>query len=291
MKLIKFLNYPYPFYENTRQGFGICLGIGVFIASFCYFFQPFGLDKISTLGQLGYGLVSFLVCYFYIVILPLIFSKSLQTKGWKIYKEILWICTIVISLSAANYYYSGLFFSMPSNSIQIFLYVLLYTALVALIPAVAIILYKQLFVYKKIISDTQKITSKLALKKLVHDELGKTKDQIILSSENNNDLLKLNIKEFNFLTSAGNYVEVFFVNGNGPQKKLIRNNISKIEKQLNGFNSIIRCHRSHIINSNNVKKATGNLQGYKLQFEDFEDVIPVSRSYTKKLKSSILKSN
>lgn len=289
MKLIKFLNYPYPFYEDTKQSFTICAGIGIFITGFCYFFKPFGLDKISVIGQLGYGIVSFSVCSFYIIILPLIFKNHLRTKGWKIYKEILWICTIVISLAISNYYYSGFFFSKPADSsLMTFLIVIFYTALVALIPAVAIILYKQLFVYKKIIRDTQKISSKLALKNLVHQELDKSKSNVIISSENSNDILEININEFYFLTSSGNYVEVFYVKNDMPQKKLIRNNISKIETQLKGFNSIIRCHRSHIINSTKIKQANGNLQGYQLKFLKFEEIIPVSRSYTKKIKNNVL---
>ena len=288
MSIIKFLNYPYPFYEDTKQSVKICVGIGIFITAFCYFFKPVGLDQIPVLGQLGYGLVSFLVCSFYIILLPMIWKKQLRTQGWKIYKEILWICTIVTSLAIANYYYSGFFFSPPSNPTETFLFVIFYTGLIALIPAVAIILYKQLFVYKKIISDTQKISSKLALKNLVHQELDKGKSNLKITSDNNNDILELNVDEFYFLSSSGNYVEIFYYRNETPQKKLIRNNISKIEQQLKEFNSIIRCHRSHMINASKINKASGNLQGYQLQFLNFPDTIPVSRSYTKKIKNNIL---
>ena len=60
------------------------------------------------------------------------------------------------------------------------------------------------------------------------------------------------------------------------------------EQQLKEFNSIIRCHRSHMINASKINKASGNLQGYQLQFLNFPDTIPVSRSYTKKIKNNIL---
>jgi len=288
MKLIKFLNYPYPFYENSKQGLGICLSIGVFIASFCYFFKPFGLDQVSSTGLLGYGLVSFVVCSLFIVVLPLIFKFYLKTEGWKIYKELLWIFLIVISLAIANYYYSGLFFDRSDNTISTFLFVVFCTALIALIPAIAIILYKQLFVYKKIIRDTQKLETKIALQTLVHQKLDNSTQAISFISENNNDNLSVQSNDICYLSSSGNYVEIFYHKEGIIEKKLLRNNISKIEKQLVKFPRLARCHRSFIINLDKIVKVNGNLQGYQLKFEGIDKLVPVSRSYTKLIKSEIL---
>ncbi len=289
MKLIKFLNYPYPFYENARQGFKICLGIGIFITAFCFFFRPFGLDELSTLGLIGYGLVSFLICSFHIVVLPLIFKKNLKTEGWKIYKEILWILAINISLAFGNYFYSGFIFRAGYRfDIKIFLIVLFCTIIVAVIPAIAIILYKQLFVYKKILKDVKKIDAKLIESNNSYKHISKEL-KVLTLSESKKDQFKINANDFVLLSSAGNYVEIFFKENQTIQKKLLRNNIYKIEQQLKKFDHIIRCHRSHIVNLNHIKKVTGNLQGYQLSIEGLENLIPVSRSYSKAIKNKILK--
>ncbi|NND52314.1 MAG: LytTR family transcriptional regulator [Flavobacteriaceae bacterium] len=287
-KLVKFLNYPYPFYENSLQGIKISLSIGIFIASFCYFFEPWGMVDISSGKKIGYGIVSLMVCGFYIVLLPLIFTSHLRSKGWKIYKEILWILLICLSLSAANYFYSGYAFDAgyafnPGN----FLIVLLYTFLVAIIPAITIILYKQLFVYKKVIKEVARMDSEIVKRNGIEipDNFQK---KISFSSESKNDTLQIYPHEFKFLRSSGNYLEIFYTEGAQAKKKLIRNSISKLERDLKSHEQFVRCHRSFIVNLDRIIHVNGNLQGYQLEFENLEWRIPVSRRYTKTIKDKIL---
>ena len=71
---IAVLNKPYPFYESPMQALKLCTAIGFFIAVFCFVFEPFGMDQMEyspkAIAELGYGLVSFLVCAFFMVVLP-----------------------------------------------------------------------------------------------------------------------------------------------------------------------------------------------------------------------------
>ena len=288
MRLIRFLNYPYPFYENTKQGFKISFSIGLFIAIFCYLFMPFGLDKLNSSGRLGYGLVSFLVCGLYIVILPLIFKNVLQNKGWKIYKEIIWILLINLSLAFANYFYTGYLFNAGYKfNFRIFLFVLTCTVIIAVIPAITIILYKQLFVYKKIVKEVAQLDSQIMAKNDSYNYVVPQK-KLAITSENNKDIIEIKESDLMFIASAGNYIELYFLNDNTIEKKLLRNNISKVEQQLKKFKNIIRCHRSYIINLDKIEKVSGNLQGYQLSFKNMQEHIPVSRSYTKTIKTAIL---
>ncbi|NNE15325.1 MAG: LytTR family transcriptional regulator [Saprospiraceae bacterium] len=287
--MIKFLQAPYPFYENSKQGLQICLGIGVFIAAFCVLFRPFGLDRLRISHQLGYGIVSFLVCCFFIVFLPMIFKRQLRNKGWKIYKEILWVLLITISLTIANYFYSGFAFDQGySFDVNSFLLVLFYTSLVAIIPAITIILYKKLVVLKKVLKDTEVLDARL--NSINSEALLESGSELIhLKSRLKNDDLKLSSQQFLVSASSGNYVEIYYCLNGQIEKKLLRNNISEIEKQLNDHERIMRCHRSFIVNLDQIEHIQGNLQGYQLQLHEFEKRIPVSRSYTKKIKNSILK--
>jgi DNA-binding LytR/AlgR family response regulator len=61
-----------------------------------------------------------------------------------------------------------------------------------------------------------------------------------------------------------------------------------VELQLKKFKNIIRCHRSYIVNLENIENISGNLQGYQLNFKQYTEQVPVSRSYTKKIKSAIM---
>ena len=220
--MIKFLNSPYPFYESNRHGLRICLGIGIFIAAFCLFIQPFGLDQVSAVGRFGYGLVSFIICSLFILIFPMIWPGKLRMEGWTVLKEIIWISAIVMALAIANYFYSGLVFNAGFGiHIESFLIVLAYTLLVAMIPAVAIILYKQLIQYKKVINEVENMENKLnQMAGSVNGDQGRT---ISISSESGNDKINIQSNNFVYAASAGNYVEIFYRNDGHIKKHLVRN--------------------------------------------------------------------
>jgi len=287
-KIIQFLNYPYPFYENMLQAFKLSLGIGFFIGLFCYLFRPFGLDDATDIELLGFGLVSFLVCGFYMILLPLVFSRMLRHRKWRIYKEILWILLITSSIATANYFYLGFIFDAGyAFNLRIFIFVLTCTAIIAIIPAIAIILYKQVFVYKRIVKEVEKIDAKLISRNslFVQDE---SKIRITFKSDTRKNDVHIFLDQFVLLSSFGNYIEVYYVKNNELTKQLIRNTISNIEKDLKEINSIVRCHRSHMINLQKIDRVKGNLQGYQLFFKVVDMQVPVSRSYTRLIKEAVL---
>lgn len=287
-KFLKFFNAPYPFYEDTKQGFKVSLGIGTFIGLFCYLFKPFGLQADVNEKLLGFGVVSFLVCAFYMMLLPLIFKKSLNNRGWKIYKEILWIILITTSISKANYFYLGYIKNIGYTfNLKVFLSIIYHTSIIATIPAITIILYKQVFIFKKIVKEVERIDAKLIANNSIENE--QAKEKVILKSDTKKNDLELFVDQLVAITSFGNYLEVFFIEEEKLSKKLIRNAISTVENDLKEAENIIRCHRSHIINLNKVEKVEGNLQGYQVFFKEENLQIPVSRSYTKKVKNAVFK--
>ncbi len=94
--------------------------------------------------------------------------------------------------------------------------------------------------------------------------------------------LKLAIKKQNllFIQSSDNYVEISFLEHGIPQKYLLRNSIKNIET-LFVDTSIIRCHRSFIVNLANIEKATKTTSGFRLRIQHCQETdIPVSKSYT-----------
>lgn len=285
---MKFLNDPYPFYENIRQAFKLSIAIGSFIGLFCYLFRPFGLEAATDIQLLGFGLVSFLVCAFYMMLLPVIFEEALSHKKWKVYKEILWILLITSSIATANYFYLGLIFNAGNTfNLRVFLFVLTCTAIIAIIPAIAIILYKQVFVYKRIVKEVEKIDAKLVSRNILFSE-DESKIRITFKSDTKKNDVHIFLDQFVLLSSFGNYIEVYYLKEHELKKQLIRNTISNIEKDLKEIKSIVRCHRSHMINLQKIHRVTGNLQGYQLFFKVVDLQVPVSRSYTKLIKEAVL---
>ncbi len=94
----------------------------------------------------------------------------------------------------------------------------------------------------------------------------------------------LNIKKNAFLyaQSEGNYSNIFYLNSEIVEKELLRISLKNLEEQI-GDETIIRCHRSYILNIQNANRKQGNAQGYKISLKLTDEKIPVSRKYIDKI--------
>ncbi len=246
------------------------------------------MDKASESQQLGYGLVVLVVCLFYSIVLPFLFKRQLRNKGWTIAKEFVWILLIFSSLGTITYFYSAyilygtLVFSFGEFAITLF-----NTTITAILPTIPILLYKKIFVYRRIIREVEKIDARVIDQSDQHF-FYQSDGKISLESDNNDSPIDIYMNEFLYLAASGNYIEVYLEKDNTVSKKLIRNNISKVAKQFDNFEDAMRCHRSYIVNLKKVNNISGNLQGYQFYFKNTPNVVPVSRSNTKKVKEYFL---
>jgi len=99
-------------------------------------------------------------------------------------------------------------------------------------------------------------------------------------SENGKKSLSLKPEFFLFLKSADNYVEVYYRNGEGIKKQLLRNTLKNIEQRYHQSPYVKRCHRGYLVNPTNVQ--VSNLRGansLKLLVDQIE--VPVSAKYLK----------
>ena len=280
----KFINQPYPFYANSRQAWLLDLAISVFIAFFCIVFQPFGLDQLPSPLRFwvcaGYGAVTFLITAINMVVLPQIFPNILSEKVWTVYKEVIWVCWMIFTIATANYFYSGLFFDFDPGW-GLFFMVQRSTAVIALIPAIGVIFFKQLYMYKKYIHEAERMNQHLFHS--LHD-FDEQKDVIVIKSKNGKESIEITLEQLLCITATGNYIEVYYSTNTGTAKELFRNKISTVYEQLKGLRGIIRCHRTHIVNLNHVKGVQGNSQGYKLEVNGMDGLIPVARSQSKEIR-------
>ncbi|MBN1398012.1 MAG: LytTR family transcriptional regulator [Bacteroidetes bacterium] len=112
-------------------------------------------------------------------------------------------------------------------------------------------------------------------------------NKVVLHESNGKYAKVFNNQELCFIKSAGNYVEVYS-NKNGIIKPtLLRNSFKNIGSQVTTSGTIIKCHRTYMVNTSMVVSVEGNSQGYKVRIKDYELEIPVSRSYTKDIQERI----
>ena len=67
----------------------------------------------------------------------------------------------------------------------------------------------------------------------------------------------------------------------------IQSTLAGVLDDLAEYGNIFQCHRSFVVNLNNISSAKGNSNGYTLELGDGLATVPVSRSFVPKLKSFI----
>jgi len=103
-------------------------------------------------------------------------------------------------------------------------------------------------------------------------------------SEYSSDNLKLLIADIAIIKSADNYVEITFREGEGFNKKLIRNTLKNVEQQIKPYTNFIRCHRTCIVNAHFIEKLNRNYNSHWLSIKQYDEKVPVSRQYLLKIR-------
>lgn len=97
--------------------------------------------------------------------------------------------------------------------------------------------------------------------------------------------LKFTVKLENiyYIKAEGNYVNVFYNNKGGISSFVLRNKIQAIEDSVAGT-PLMRCHRTYIVNTNNIKLIRTEDEGYYIDFNQSGlEAVPVSNTYREKI--------
>ncbi|WP_340077120.1 LytTR family DNA-binding domain-containing protein [Leptobacterium sp. I13] len=111
-----------------------------------------------------------------------------------------------------------------------------------------------------------------------HNSPAITKRRIKLCSSDGKEALYLDICDLLFIKNEDAYSCIYYLKNDRIEKRLLRGNLSSFEKQLQF--PLIRVHRSFVVNLINVFKIKGKTQEYKLEMEQLNMEIPVSKKYT-----------
>ena len=166
------------------------------------------------------------------------------------------------------------------------LYIVFKVILVCLLPLIIlIILYKNKSLAG--IVETLQDQNEYYLSRIgEYEEIG-GEEEIDIISANNSDRLTIKIKNIVSVKSADNYIEIFYLENDLVEKKLIRNTLKNIETQLANQRSFIRCHRTSIVNTKYIEKLESNYSGNSLRMSCYEEMIPVSRQYLKPVREAL----
>ncbi len=108
------------------------------------------------------------------------------------------------------------------------------------------------------------------------------KDRIVSIKTDTKEELTINLKNLLYIEAQENYSRVVWMVDDGLTEKLLRVTLKNIEDQI-ADDTILRCHRSFIINAKVKYTILGNSNGYRLKLKLFKHTIPISRSLGKEI--------
>jgi len=268
-RIVGILKKPFPGHENRVSYFKNVIFISLFIAFFLYIFQPFGLSEFegnTFLICLGFGAMTLLSQIFYFLIVNRIPFLNDQSKNFTFGKWIIVMTGLLMIISVANFAFARAFIERAS---WVYLPRMVFaTVAVGIFPTVlvgAISLSRQERKYQSISSE-------------INDKIIEAIDP---DNHSQQSLFGIGIDQIKYVEALQNYVRIGFINEGGQfSEKMERATLKSLSDSI-AESSIVKCHRSFLVNSNSIISTSGNAQGLILALSDCPKEIPVSRTYVK----------
>lgn len=96
------------------------------------------------------------------------------------------------------------------------------------------------------------------------------------------ETLTINLEDLLYIQAQDNYSRVVWKEKEQVKHKTLRVTLKKLESQIED-KSVMRCHKSYLVNTHAPFSVSGNAKGYKLRLKGFADAVPVSRSLGKEI--------
>lgn len=265
------------FIALSKKYFKSYLVIAIAVFLFILFFQPFSAIIFEFENKLlfiaGFGMIIFLI----LVIVQVIFQRHLihveaDDEENSLLNSLYYLSQIALNSIAYAFYIR--YVGHTDITFNLMLRVIV----------ISLSLPVTIHLKNTIASQRGRIKKLIHENRLIQDQLKQFSENYVnrfieLNSDNSSDNIRILVSDLIFLKSADNYVEVGFRDGDDFKKKMIRNTLKNIEKQLEEFNNFVRTHRSSIVNIQYIDKLHKNFNTYWLTLEETRETIPVSRQY------------
>ncbi|MEO1435181.1 MAG: LytTR family DNA-binding domain-containing protein [Bacteroidota bacterium] len=275
------LNQVYPAPRPTKRSLWIALLFGVFIGGFLWYFEPFDIDlsqgRIDGLWVWGFGVISSLVLILSLYVLPHFFPSWFSDDFWRIKHQLLYWSIILLVIATGNGLYTNYLNELPFSWGR-YWWIINRTFILGIIPFSFILM---LDFYRRDQHFSQEAQQLEGIKNSPMQETptGSWTIQTDLKTE----YFSFLEQAFYFARAEGNYIDLYLMQDAQLTATTYRLTLSAFEKQLDSP-SLMRCHRSYLVNLDKVQSVTGNAQGLKLVLEDGRSIVPVARNYVTTIK-------
>ncbi len=270
-----FLNrlYPLPLKTNRLKD---CLMASLIVFALLFFLQPFGFNTYGgnkLLVSAVFGIITFTCqAFFEYVVIDLL---TRHVKRWTILVHALTIITMVLFIGVCNFLYFAYISGAPLRFKYLMGFIYSAFAFGAIITSALMAWNYNVYLRNKMEELLDKNTEEQKdIVVAIHDQTVRGKD------------LEIKLNDFLYAEAQKNNVRVCYMKDGEAESKEIRSTLTSILNDL-PYKNVFQCHRSFLVNVNNITAAKGNSNGYQLQVGNCKESIPVSRTYVPKLKAFI----
>ena len=112
-------------------------------------------------------------------------------------------------------------------------------------------------------------------------------DLLTFRGQGSNDRIAVSVDKFFYAQAQDNYVELKYLHQGNVAKFLMRASISKLADTVKS--TVVRSHRSFLVNLYQVKMIRGNDADARLTLEQIDEEIPVSKTYSAQVMEELRK--
>lgn len=246
--------------------------VSIFALVFINIYSPFNASSWFEMGRIQFFFYSSALILFgmlVIVISKLIFYLQVGRIRFTYLIFGLWHVTEVVLLAAVYLVVDLVLLKSEMELVERFTGLLSITLLVLAIP------YSLSWLYLSMKDKRAK------LEHLIEDTSLEFKEKKMITFRDETEKLRFSIKSVDILyvESTDNYVTVHTIEKGKVRKIMLRNTMKRLEKELEGT-MIQRCHRSFMVNFENIKLVKLISTNLYIYMDSPEEIrIPVSRTY------------
>ena len=274
--MLRILIQKYPAPTPVLRNLIIAILFGLFIGLFLLFFEPFGLNLSTNENKvfqlLFFGFITTAVLLIFLYILPLLFPKIFSDEHWKVKHQIIFYLVILLVIATFNGIYTNYINSLPFSWSN-YWWIISRTFVLGGIPIAFLTLLD--YQRKEKLNRNQAnviISNKKGL-------LNSNETSHKISTDLKDESFSFNEDDFYYAVAVGNYIDLCLLVENTLKRVTYRLTLSSFEAQLEESSSLIRCHRSYLVNLKKVENISGNAQGLKFKLKNQSELVPVSRKY------------
>lgn len=278
----KYLKCAIPTIASMGETLAYALLLGLSSYLFLIVFQPFGTYNFDNAYKFwllsGYGII-FALAYTLVFIL-------LYKKQWTIGVELIRIFLVYLLASFLNFFYHSYMINHGLLQWSNLPYIGLYT-LSLYIPIGSI--YFLLRIDRHRLQETENLAPAEGGCLVPQHEFKEIDNSYlnVINIPSGNQTFTLLRNGFIFAKSMDNYCVIYHRKEDTVEKQIVRITLRRLDQLLN-TGTVVRCHRSYLVNLEKIIKKEGNTQGLLLRFAETEDCALVSRSAVGKVKSYLL---